>query len=86
MGVRRSVFILPIEANFGDTGFIQQRAAYYEEIFPGKGLRFAREEWVDTMTEGIKQQFVSQESVETLLETPLKWNDGSTMTYQKSFH
>ena len=75
----------PIEANFGNTGFIQQRAAYFEEIFPGKGLRFAREEWVDTMTEGIKQQFVSQQSVETLLETPLNWNDGSTMTYAKKF-
>ena len=53
----------PIEANFGATGFIQQRAAYFEQIFPGKGLRFAREEWVDTMVQGIEAQFVSQNSV-----------------------
>ena len=75
----------PIEANFGATGFIQQRAAYFEEIYPGKGLRFAREEWVDTMTQGIEAQFVSQQSVDTLLDTPIKWNDGSTMTYTDKF-
>ena len=75
----------PIEANFGDTGFIQQRAAYFEQRFPGNGLRFAREEWVDTIEEGIKQKFVSQQSVETLLTTPLTWNDGSKMPYEKKF-
>lgn len=75
----------PIEANFGPTGFIQQRAAYFEELYPGKGLRFAREEWVDTMTQGIEAQFVSQNSVDTLLDTPIKWNDGSTMTYTDKF-
>ena len=75
----------PIEANFGPTGFIQQRAAYFEEIYPGKGLRFAREEWVDTMTQGIENQFVSQNSVDTLLDTPITWNDGSTMTYTDKF-
>ena len=25
----------PIEANFGPTGFIEQRAAYFEQRFPG---------------------------------------------------
>ena len=75
----------PIEANFGPTGFIQQRAAYFEELYPGKGLRFAREEWVDTMVQGIEGQFVSQNSVDTLLDTPIKWNDGSTMTYTDKF-
>ena len=56
-----------------------------DRIYPGKGLRFAREEWVDTMTQGIEAQFVSQQSVDTLLDTPIKWNDGSTMTYTDKF-
>jgi len=40
---------------------------------------------VDTMTQGIEAQFVSQQSVDTLLDTPIKWNDGSTMTYTDKF-
>ena len=75
----------PIEANFGDSGFIQQRAAYFEQIYPGQGLRFAREEWLDTIKLGVKEEFVSQQGVDTLLTTPIKWNDGSTMPYEKKF-
>jgi len=75
----------PIEANFGDTGFIRQRAAYFEEIYPGQGLRFAREEWVDTIALGIKEEFVSQQSVERLLTIPITWNDGSKMPYEEKF-
>ena len=75
----------PIESNFGATGHIQQRAAYFEEIYPGQGLRFAREEWLETMKLGIKEEYVSQQGVDTLITTPIKWNDGSTMPYEEKF-
>ena len=34
------------DALFGPTGYIKRRAAYYEELYPGEGMKFARQEMV----------------------------------------
>ena len=72
-----------VTAAFGPNGFIRQRAAYFEELVPGKGLKFAREEWVADMVEGAKGGYV--QNVDHILSTPIKWNDGSEMSFEKKF-
>ena len=72
-----------VEAAFGRNGFIRQRAAYFEELIPGKGLRAAREEWVADMVEGAKGGYV--QNIDHILSTPVEWNDGSKMSFEKKF-
>ena len=72
-----------VTAAFGPNGFIRQRAAYFEELVPGKGLKFAREEWVADMVEGAKGGYV--QNVDHILSTDIEWNDGSKMSFEKKF-
>ena len=72
-----------VTAAFGPNGFIRQRAAYFEELVPGSGLRLARQEWVADMVEGAKGGYV--QNVHEILSTPVKWNDGSEMSFEKKF-
>ena len=72
-----------IQSSFGENGFIKQRAAYYEEKYPGKGLRYAREEWRDDLIEGLENGHVILPA--DFLSTKIKWNDGSMMSFEQKF-
>ena len=70
------------DALFGPTGYIKRRAAYYEELYPGQGMKFARQEMVKNIKEGVKEEYVTTLD---FLEEEFVANDGSRTTFQKKF-
>ena len=38
---------------FGPTGYIQKKAAYYNQLTPGAGMKIAKNEWTTNMEVGI---------------------------------
>jgi len=72
-----------VQSSFGENGFIRQRAAYYEEKYPGKGLRYAREEWRDDLIAGLEAGHATLPA--DFLSTKIRWNDGSEMSFEKKF-
>ena len=67
---------------FGPTGYIKRRAAYFEHFYPGQGMKFARQEMVTNIKEGVKEEYVTTLD---FLEQEFIANDGSRTTFQKKF-
>ena len=67
---------------FGPTGYIKRRAAYFEHFYPGEGMKFARQEMVASIKEGVKEEYVTTLD---FLEQEFIANDGSRTTFQKKF-
>ena len=67
---------------FGPTGYIKRRAAYFEHFYPGEGMKFARQEMVASIKEGVKEEYVTTLD---FLEQEFVANDGSRTTFQKKF-
>ena len=67
---------------FGPTGYIKRRAAYFEHFYPGEGMKFARQEMVASIKEGVKEEYVTTLD---FLDEEFIANDGSRTTFQKKF-
>ena len=70
------------DALFGPTGYIKRRAAYFEHFYPGEGMKFARQEMVASIKEGVKEEYVTTLD---FLDEEFIANDGSRTTFQKKF-
>ena len=70
------------DALFGKTGYIKRRAAYFEHFYPGEGMKFARQEMVARIKEGVKEEYVTTLD---FLDEEFIANDGSRTTFQKKF-
>ena len=68
---------------FGPTGYIQKKAAYYNKLTPGAGMKIAKNEWTDNMEVGILGGYVLPDQVDSILTTPFKAKDGSFTTFEK---
>jgi len=75
----------PVADSFGPTGYIKNRAAYFEQLAPGSGMKLARNEWVSHIQEGLEQNFITEGQLNTLLDTDFKFNDNSVTTFRKKF-
>ena len=72
-----------ISGAFGQTGYIQKKAAYYNQLTPGAGMKLAKNEWTDNMEVGILGGYVLPDQVDSILTTPFKAKDGSFTTFEK---
>jgi len=68
---------------FGPTGYIQRKAAYYNKLSPGAGMKIAKNEWTENMETGILSGYVLPDQVDAILTTPFKAKDGSSTTFEK---
>jgi hypothetical protein len=68
---------------FGATGYIQKKAAYYNKLSPGSGMKLAKNEWTENMETGILSGYVLPDQVDSILTTPFKAKDGSFTTFEK---
>lgn len=68
---------------FGASGYIQKKAAYYNKLSPGAGMKLAKNEWTENMETGILSGYVLPDQVDSILTTPFKAKDGSLTTFEK---
>ena len=68
---------------FGAAGYIQKKAAYYNKLSPGAGMKLAKNEWTENMETGILSGYVLPDQVDSILTTPFKAKDGSFTTFEK---
>ena len=68
---------------FGPTGYIQRKAAYYNKLSPGAGMKIAKNEWTENMETGILSGYVLPDQVDSMITTPFKAKDGSSITFEK---
>ena len=68
---------------FGPTGYIQKKAAFYNQLTPGAGMKMAKNEWTDNMEVGILGGYVLPDQVDSILTTPFQAKDRSFTTFEK---
>ena len=71
-----------VDELFGETGYIKRRAAYFNSLIPGEGMKLARNEFINSIEEGIKEEYVTKLD---FLDQEFIANDGSRTTFQKKF-